>query len=80
MKEARRKKLGRRIAGLRAERGWSQQDLSDRVERSRSYISRLELGNVQEPQIGAVERIAECFGRDLTQLMDEAENIPLEDS
>ena len=37
-------KLGRRVAALRADRGWTQQQLADRLAVSRVAVSHLESG------------------------------------
>ena len=46
---------------LRTEKGWTQQDLGDRLFVSRSLISMWELG-IRKPDRISVERMAELFG------------------
>lgn len=52
--------LGQRIAALRAERGWTQQDLADRVAISRVAVSHLEAG-LSEPGERTVALLAGVF-------------------
>jgi len=47
---------------LRAERGWSQQDLADRLEVSRQSVNAIETGKY-DPSLPLAFRIAELFGR-----------------
>ena len=49
------------IIKLRTEKGWTQQDLADRLFVSRSLVSMWELG-IRKPDRISVERMAELFG------------------
>ena len=49
------------IIKLRTEKGWTQQDLADRLIVSRSLVSMWELGT-RKPDRFSVERMAELFG------------------
>jgi putative transcriptional regulator len=52
-----------RLKVLRAERGWSQQDLADKLEVSRQSVNAIETGKY-DPSLPLAFRIAELF--DLT--------------
>lgn len=51
-----------RLPELRAERGWSQGDLADRLEVSRQTINTLERGKY-DPSLPLAFKIARLFGR-----------------
>ena len=53
--------LSETIIKLRTEKGWTQQELADRLTVSRSLVSMWELG-IREPDLLSVERISELFG------------------
>lgn len=46
---------------LRAERGWSQQDLAERIQVSRQSVNAIETGKY-DPSLPLAFRIAELFG------------------
>lgn len=50
-----------RIRVLRAEKGWSQADLADRVDVSRNSINAVENGKF-DPSLPLAFRIADAFG------------------
>ena len=50
-----------RLKGLRAQRGWSQQELAARLEVSRQSVNALETGRY-DPSLPLAFRIAELFG------------------
>ena len=50
-----------RLRMLRAERGWSQQDLAGRLEVSRQSVNAIETGKY-DPSLPLAFRIAELFG------------------
>ncbi len=52
----------RRIAVLREERGWSQEELAERSGVSVRTIRNLELGWVQNPRRSSVDRLADALG------------------
>ncbi len=60
--------LGRRIAKLRAELGWTQQDLADRVAVSRVALSHLESG-LSTPGERTVALLAGVFAREPHELV-----------
>lgn len=49
-----------RLRTLRAERGWSQQDLAERLEVSRQSVNAIETGRY-DPSLPLAFRIAELF-------------------
>ena len=51
-----------RLPELRAERGWSQGDLADRLEVSRQTINTLERGKY-DPSLPLAFKVARPFGR-----------------
>ena len=61
--------LGRRIAKLRAELGWTQQELADRVAVSRVALSHLETG-LSTPGERTVALLAGVFGLEAHELVD----------
>jgi len=50
-----------RLRVLRAERGWSQQDLAERLEVSRQSVNAIETGRY-DPSLPLAFKIAELFG------------------
>ncbi|APT73599.1 cupin [Thermosipho melanesiensis] len=57
-------KLGSKIRTLRVARGYTQEELADRCDLSRSFISQLENDQVS-PSIDTLERILRVLGSDL---------------
>ena len=75
--------LGRRIAKLRAELGWTQQELADRVAVSRVALSHLESG-LSTPGERTVALLAGVFGMEAHDLVSgttypvaKADRLPL---
>jgi transcriptional regulator with XRE-family HTH domain len=75
--------LGRRIAKLRAELGWTQQELADRVAVSRVALSHLETG-LSTPGERTVALLAGVFGLEAHELVEgttypagKADRLPL---
>ena len=52
---------------LRAERGWSQQDLGERLEVSRQSVNAIETGKY-DPSLPLAFRIAELFGLSIEEI------------
>ena len=52
---------------LRAERGWSQQQLAERLEVSRQSVNAIETGRY-DPSLPLAFRIAELFGRAIEEV------------
>ena len=67
--------LGMRIAYLRKQMGWSQEDLSLEANVNKNYISDLERGT-RNPSLEILERIADAFGITLEVLFRGVETIP----
>ena len=56
-----------RLRVLRAERGWSQQDLAGRLEVSRQSVNAIETGKY-DPSLPLAFRIAELFERPIEEI------------
>jgi putative transcriptional regulator len=56
-----------RLRVLRAERGWSQQDLAERLEVSRQSVNAVETGKY-DPSLPLAFRIAELFERSIEEI------------
>jgi putative transcriptional regulator len=54
---------------LRAERGWSQGDLAERVDVSRQTVNALERGKY-DPSLPLAFKIARLFGQPIEQIFD----------
>jgi transcriptional regulator with XRE-family HTH domain len=64
--------LARRIRELRQVLGWTQQDLSDQSGLSRSYISRLEMGDIALPSSDRLRALAIALGTSTDDLLQAA--------
>ena len=64
--------LARRIRELRQVLGWTQQDLSDESGLSRSYISRLEMGDIALPSSERLRALAIALGTTTDDLLQAA--------
>ncbi len=62
-----------RMKVARVEKGWTQQDLADRVDATRQTIGLIEKG-AYNPTLNLCKRIARALGRTLDQLFWEEEN------
>ena len=62
-------KLGTRLRELRKERGWRLEDLAERTNLSRPYLSRLESGE-RQPSLGALFSVAQAYGVTLSSLFE----------
>ena len=71
-KEEENSKLGERIRRLRKEEGLNQEELADKADVSRVYISDIERGE-RGPTFGVVKRIASALGVTLMELEGESE-------
>lgn len=56
-----RKLVGRNFARLRAESGWSQEQVAERANLSQQYLSDLENGK-RNPTVETLYAIAQAFG------------------
>jgi transcriptional regulator with XRE-family HTH domain len=59
----------RNLVKLRAERGWSQEDLADEAGLHRTYVSGIER-RVRNPTILIIERLAKAFKVKVGELFD----------
>ena len=70
-------KIGARLRKLREERGWRLEDLAQRTNLSKAYLSRLESGE-RQPSLGALFAVAGAYGVPFSSLFEpesEAENL-----
>jgi putative transcriptional regulator len=58
-----------RLRVLRAERGWSQQDLAERLEVSRQSVNAIETGRY-DPSLPLAFRIADLFELTIEQIFE----------
>ena len=63
-------RLARNLRVLRAEKGWSQEDLGFAADVHRTYISDLERAASRNPSIQVLERLANCLGVPPARLLD----------
>ena len=57
------------LKSLRAERGWSQQDLGDRLQISRQSVNAIETGKY-DPSLPLAFRIAALFGARIEEIFE----------
>ncbi len=62
-------KVGERLRRLRKERGWKLEDLAERTNLSRAYLSRLENGE-RQPSLTALFHIAQAYGVAFSSLFE----------
>jgi transcriptional regulator with XRE-family HTH domain len=62
-----RARFGTRVRQLRAERGWSKEELADRAELHRTYIGSIERGE-QNISLLNIEKLASTFHIPLSEL------------
>ena len=68
-------RLAARLAGLRAERGWSLGELAERSGVSKSTLSRAERAEIS-PTAALLNRLCGVYGRTMSQLLSEVEAEP----
>jgi transcriptional regulator with XRE-family HTH domain len=68
-------RLAARLAGLRAERGWSLDQLAEASGISRATLSRLERGQTS-PTASLLGRLCTAYGRTMSRLLAETEADP----
>lgn len=66
------------LRGLRAQQGWTQPQLAQRLGVSRSTVSMYERGE-REPDFAMLDRIADLFGVDANQLLGRAASADTDD-
>ena len=59
--------MNNRLKELRAERGWSQQELADRLEVSRQSVNAIETGRY-DPSLPLAFRLADAFELTIEQI------------
>lgn len=69
-------RLAHRLAALRAERGWSLDQLAERSGISRTTLSRLERGETS-PTASLLGRLCTAYGRTMSRLIAEVEAEPI---
>lgn len=62
------------IRALRTERGWSQQDLADRLDVSRQSVNAIETGKY-DPSLPLAFALARLFGRNIEELFDDGTDL-----
>ncbi|MFJ4655812.1 helix-turn-helix domain-containing protein [Nocardia sp. NPDC088792] len=62
--------IGRRIAQLRGERGWTLAALAGRVDLSTTQLSRIE-SSARQPSLGTLIELARTFGVTLSELVED---------
>ena len=62
-------KVGERLRQLRKERGWKLEDLAERTNLSRAYLSRLENGE-RQPSLTALFHVAQAYGVTFSSLFE----------
>ena len=68
-------RLAARLAELRAEHGWSLEELAARSGVSRSTLSRAERGETS-PTATQLNRLCQVYGRTMSRLLGEVESAP----
>jgi transcriptional regulator with XRE-family HTH domain len=66
-----RRRVGLNIKAARSAKGWSQEELADRAELHRTYISGLERG-VRNPTVTVLEKVARALDIVPGRLLDSA--------
>ena len=66
--------MNNRLVVLRAERGWTQGDLAERVGVSRQSIISIERGRY-DPSLGLAFRLAEAFGLQIEDLFTPGSDV-----
>ena len=71
--------IGFKIKELRMERGLTQEELADRAELSKGFISQVE-NNLTSPSIATLTDILQCLGTDLKDFFNEKNDSELKNS
>lgn len=64
-----RGRVGLNIKTVREAKGWSQEELADRAELHRTYVSGVERG-IRNPTVTVLERLAKALGVRIGKLTD----------
>ncbi len=59
---------------LRAEKGWSQQELADKLDVSRQSVNAIETGKY-DPSLPLAFALARLFGRNIEDLFDDGSSV-----
>lgn len=62
------------IRALRAERGWSQQELADKLDVSRQSVNAIETGKY-DPSLPLAFALARLFERNIEELFDDGTSV-----
>ncbi len=62
------------IRALRTERGWSQQELADKLDVSRQSVNAIETGKY-DPSLPLAFSLARLFGRSIEELFDDGTDV-----
>jgi len=62
------------IRALRTGRGWSQQELADRLDVSRQSVNAIETGKY-DPSLPLAFALARLFGRNIEELFDDGAGV-----
>lgn len=68
--------FGRYVRRLRAERGWTQRGLAERLGIDFTYLSKIENDRGEPPAEPTVRRMAEALGADVEELLALAVKLP----
>lgn len=63
--------MNNQLRNLRAERGWSQQTLADKLEVSRQSVNAIETGKY-DPSLPLAFKIARIFGLTIEQIFEDS--------
>jgi len=62
--------MNNRLRVLRAEQGWSQADLADRLEVSRQSVNAIETGKY-DPSLPLAFKLAKLFGKRIEEIFED---------
>ena len=65
--------IGKKLKGLRVMKGLTQEELADRAELSKGFISQIER-NLTSPSISTLMDILQCLGTDLKDFFSDSED------
>ena len=65
--------IGSKIRNLRSQKGLTQEELADRCELSKGFISQLER-DLTSPSIATLVDILQCLGTDLKEFFNDSED------
>lgn len=69
------KKIGLKIRGLRAEARMLSSELAEKIDRSESWVCRLERGEISDVGVVLLTKIAKELGRTREQLIEESKRV-----